>query len=113
FDGVALLMVWLWAPQWTSALAAGMGLGLLYLLSLRTNSRQPIPKAQFAFSLVRACLMAAAIVMLGDSEVLRTIIVISGCFSYKIVLFGIVLVRLTPFPRQKPVRSGKQAGLKE
>ena len=72
-------------------LGTGMALGLAYLLSMKGNDAKPFGNVQFGLSLARAMAAAAIIVWLGGFDTLRVLVVFCGCFSYKLVLGGLVL----------------------
>lgn len=106
--GLDMLLLGLSFVLWPAAfqpLGIGMGLGLLYLLSVRVNSESPLQGAQFALSLGRAMVLALLIVWLGGNDIFQVIVVFCGCFSYKIVLTGLILLNMRN-SRQNPVRSG-------
>lgn len=73
-------------PQHIWALVAGMGLGILYILSLAATARSQIKYLQLPLSFCRMILFAILIAWLGNFKTLGIIVVICGFLSYKGVL---------------------------
>jgi hypothetical protein len=73
-------------PEEIGALAAGMGLGVLYILSLAATARSQVKHWQLPLSFFRMLLFAVLIAWLGNFNTLGIIVVICGFLSYKGVL---------------------------
>ncbi|MGE0201044.1 MAG: hypothetical protein AB7P76_08755 [Candidatus Melainabacteria bacterium] len=75
-------------PAWVWDLMSGMAIGVAYLGSLQLTGQPRYRYMQIGFSLIRMILFALAIVVVSKLNLMKTLIVIAGCFSYKWVLVG-------------------------
>lgn len=78
-------MAW-FSPKYLPQAVGGVLMGVFYLWSLSFNAEHPKKSIQFAFSLIRVCLLAYLIVKLSHLRVYELAIVISGFLSYKVIL---------------------------
>jgi|GEM_PF-1599169 len=78
-------MAW-FSPNHLPQAVGGVMMGVFYLWSLSFNAEHPKKSIQFAFSLMRVCLLAYLMVKLSHLRVYELAIVISGFLSYKIIL---------------------------
>lgn len=85
-DALLLLGFALFYPQAIKLCVAGVLLGLGYLWSLTFNAENPKKGVQMAFSTIRACLFAYALVQVSHGKADDLAIVIGGFLSYKVVL---------------------------
>lgn len=85
-NALLLLALTLFYPQCMKLGSTGMLLGLGYLWSLTFNAENPKKGIQMAFSTIRACLFAYALVQVSHGKANDLAIVIGGFLSYKVVL---------------------------
>jgi hypothetical protein len=85
-DALLLCVFALFYPQQLKLGATGMLLGLGYLWSLTFNAENPKKGIQMAFSTIRACLFAYALVQVSHGKANDLAIVIGGFLSYKVIL---------------------------
>jgi len=78
-------VAWL-SPKQMPQAVGGVAMGVFYLWSLTFNAEHPKKSIQFAFSLIRICLLAFLIVKLSHLRVYELGIVIGGLLSYKVIL---------------------------
>jgi hypothetical protein len=95
---VSLAVVSVFYPLALNPLSNGYALGWSYLASLwLTAGRLPIG-AQLGVSLARMALFGVAIGVLGQGRIFETAVVILGCLSYNLILFGVGVLRFVPKP---------------
>ncbi len=85
-DALLLCGFALFYPQLLKLCVAGILLGLGYLWSLMFNAENPKQGVQMAFSSIRACLFAYALVQVSQGRANDLAIVIGGFLSYKVIL---------------------------
>lgn len=85
-DALILVLVALFAPQAFRLCLSGILLGLGYLWSLTFNAEHPKKGIQMAFSTIRACVFAYALVQVSHGTAHDLAIVIGGFLSYKVIL---------------------------
>lgn len=96
----------LFNPEQLKLCMTGIFLGLFYLWSLTFNAENPKKGVQFAFSTIRSCLFAYALVQLTHARANELAIVMSGFLSYKVILTVEYVVQALPaFRRTTPVKA--------
>ena len=75
-----------WSPKQLPQAVGGVSMGVFYLWSLMFNAEHPKKAIQFAFSLIRVCVLAYLTVRLSHLRVYELAIVICGLLSYKVIL---------------------------
>lgn len=107
-DGALLIGFALFSPQQLKLCFMGVALGLFYLWSLTFNAENPKKGVQFAFSTIRSCLFAYALVQLTHARANELAIVMSGFLSYKVILtVEYVVQALSAFRRTTPLKAGQ------
>lgn len=107
-DALLVLGFALFSPAQLKLCLMGVMLGLFYLWSLTFNAENPKKGVQFAFSTIRSCLFAYALVQLTQARANELAIVMSGFLSYKVILTVEYVVQALPaFRRRTPIKAGQ------
>jgi hypothetical protein len=85
-DVLFLVAVACFSAKQLEQAVGGVLMGIFYLWSLTFNAEHPKKAIQFAFSLIRVCLLAYLVVQLSHLRVYELAIVICGLLSYKFIL---------------------------